>query len=93
VDRAEEWEWSSARYHLGISTVDRLVRERNLFGLVNDWREYLLGADGNDNTNYELLLRTGRPLGGAGFIDRLEQLIGTSLRPKKGGWQKGRKRK
>jgi len=93
VEREEDWEWSSARYHLGISTTDRLVRERSLFGLVNDWREYLTDADGHDNTNYELHLRTGRPLGAADFLDQLEQLIGTSLRRKKGGWRKGKKRK
>jgi putative transposase len=93
VEREEDWEWSSARYHLGISTTDRLVRERSLFGLVNDWREYLTDADAHDNTNYELHLRTGRPLGPADFLDQLEQLIGTSLRRKKGGWRKGKKRK
>jgi hypothetical protein len=48
---------------------------------------------GPDNTNYELHLRTGRPLGAADFFDQLEQLIGTSLRRKKGGWRKGNKRK
>ena len=92
VKRAEDWEWSSARYHLGISPADRLVRERNLFGLANDWREYLTGADGHDNTNYELHFRTGRPLGSTDFLDQLEQLIGTSLRRNKRGWQKGKKR-
>ena len=91
VKRAEDWEWSSARYHLGISPADRLVRERNLFGLANDWREYLTGADGHDNTNYELHLRTGRPSGSTDFLDQLEQLIGTSLRRKKGGGRRVKK--
>jgi putative transposase len=93
VRRADDWEWSSARYHLGISAADRLVRERSLFGLVTDWRAYLTDGDGPDNTDYELHLRTGRPLGAGDFLDRLEQLIGTSLRRKKGGWRKGKKRK
>ena len=93
VERAEDWGWSSARYHLGLSTADRLVRERSLLGWVNDWREYLTEADGHDNTNYELHWRTGRPLGTTDFLDQIEQLIGTSLRRKKGGWQKGKKRK
>ena len=86
VKRAEDWEWSSARYHLGLSAADRLARERSVFGLVNDWRVYLTGADGHDNTNYELHLRTRRPLGAADFVEQLEQLIGKSLRRKKGGW-------
>ena len=93
VQKPEDWEWSSARYHLGLSAGDWLVRERSLLGLVNDWREYLTEADEHDNTNYELHLRTGRPLGAADFVEKLERLIGTSLRPEKGGWQKGKKRK
>ena len=93
VQKPEDWEWSSARYHLGQSTGDWLVKERNLLGLVNDWRKYLTEGDEHDNTNYELHLRTGRPLGAADFVEKLERLIGTNLRPKKGGWQKGKKRK
>jgi putative transposase len=62
VERAEDWRWSSARYHLGISTVDRLVRNQSLFGLLNEWQKYLTDADGRDNINYELHLRTGWPL-------------------------------
>ncbi len=93
AERAEDWEWSSARYHLGLSAADRLVVERSLFGLVNDWWEYLMGADGHDNANYELHLRTGRPLGTTDFINQLEQVTGMSLRRKKGGWQRGKKRK
>ncbi len=58
VERAEDWDWSSARYHLGLSTADRLVREPSLFGL--DWRGYLTDTDGHDNTNYDLHLRMGR---------------------------------
>jgi len=34
VKDAEQNPWSSARYHLGVSQVDRLVRDRNLLGLV-----------------------------------------------------------
>jgi len=93
IQRPEEWEWSSARYHLGLSDGDWLVQERNLLGLVDDWREYLTEGSENDNTNYDLHLRTGRPLGSTGFVEKVEQLVGTSLQPKKGGWQKGRKRK
>jgi hypothetical protein len=55
------------RYHLGLSTVDLLVREQSLL-LVNDWREYLTDADAHDN-NYDLHLRTGRSLGTANYLD------------------------
>jgi len=63
VEKPEDWEWSSARYHLGLSPGDWLVQERSLLGLVNEWGEYLTGGEEHDNTNYELHLRTGRPLG------------------------------
>ena len=92
VEKPEQWEWSSARYHLGLSSADALVREPSLLELVNDYREYLTGAEERDNSNYELHLRTGRPLGAVDFVERLERFIGKSLQPKKGGWQKGKKR-
>jgi len=88
-----DWEWSSARFHLGLSNGDWLVRERSLFGLVDDWRNYLTEADQHNSANYELHLRTGRPLGSVDFVGKLERLTGMILRPKKGGWQKGKKRK
>ena len=90
---AEDWEWSSARYHLGLRTTDWLVRERGLFGSVNDWGSYLRETPEDGDPNFDLHLRTGRPLGDAEFIERLERFVGKSLRPKKGGWQKGKKRK
>ena len=57
-------------YHLGLSTVDRLVREQSLL-LVNDWREYLTDADPHDN-KYDLHLRTGRSLGTANYLGRCD---------------------
>lgn len=93
VKNPEDWEWSSARFHLGLRSDDWLVRERTLFGLVNDWPNYLTQANEHSNTNYELHLRTGRPLGSVDFVEKLERLTGRSLRPKKGGWPKGKERK
>lgn len=93
VESPEDWEWSSTRYHLGLRTTDWLVREQGLFGLVDDWESYLREADKDRNTNYDSHLRTGRPLGGADFVERLERFVGKNLRPKKGGWPKGKKRK
>ncbi len=64
---------ASARYHIGLNTGDWLVQDRSLLGLVNDWREYLTEGDEHNNTNYELHLRTGRPLGSADFVEKLER--------------------
>jgi putative transposase len=92
VERAEDWEWSSARYHLGIRTTDRLVREQGLYGLVDDWGRYLSEANEDGNTKIDLHLRSGRPLGSDEFTERLERLVGKNLRRKTGGWPKGKKR-
>ena len=50
VDRAGDWEWSSARYHLGLRTTDYLVRDRDLFELVDDWESYVSGGDEDKNS-------------------------------------------
>ena len=58
VDRAGDWEWSSARYHLGLRTTDYLVRDRDLFELVDDWVSYVRGGDENEKYDFEWHLRT-----------------------------------
>ncbi|HUV66113.1 MAG TPA: hypothetical protein VMW24_19630, partial [Sedimentisphaerales bacterium] len=65
---------------------DRLVRTAPLLAIIDDWRAFL------DSVIPEKQLdqlrghgRTGRPLGDATFLERLEQLIGRILRPKKPG--------
>jgi putative transposase len=35
VEREEDWEWSSSRYHLGISTTNRLVRASGASGTAS----------------------------------------------------------
>ncbi len=41
VKRAWEYPWSSARFHAGERDSDVLVKDRNLWGLVANWREFL----------------------------------------------------
>lgn len=93
VLKPEDWGWSSAQYHLGLSAGDRLVRERRLLDRVDNWQMYLKGAEEDKADKTELHLRTGRPLGSSDFIEKLERLVGRHLRPKKGGWPTGKKRK
>ena len=45
VKGAARYPWSSARFHLGVSQGDKLVRDKSLPGLVDDRREYLKGND------------------------------------------------
>jgi len=93
VFKPEDWRWSSAHYHLGLSAGDRLVRKRKLLALVNNWQTYLKGTEEDEADKTELHLRTGRPMGPSAFLEKLEKLVGRHLRPNKGGWPRGKKRK
>ncbi len=93
VERAQDWEWSSARFHLGLEKRDRLLSEGTLFGLVGDWQSFLENEITPKGENMELHLRTGRPFGPSYFVEKLEKLAGRRLRPSRGGWPKGKKRK
>jgi len=80
-----EWPWSSARAHLS-GRDDRLVKVDPMLAMIHDWRAFL------DSAIPEGQLRalrdhgrTGRPLGDAMFIERLEKLVGRVLRPRKPG--------
>ena len=89
VEKPERYPWSSAAAH--VKGVDEaLVKVAPLLGLVNDWRSLLQSG----MTDHEAVLirrheRTGRPLGEAGFVSRLESRLGRVLHPLK----PGRKRK
>jgi len=53
---------------------------------VNDWREYLM--EPLKAKPEELLRRherTGRPLGEAAFLDRIEAILGRLVRPREAG--------
>ena len=71
--------WSSAKAHLA-GDDDELVSVAPLLDLVPDWAAFL--ADGLDEEAAETLrrhARTGRPLGGEGFVKRLEKRLGRAL--------------
>lgn len=83
--RADEWPWSSASAHLS-GRDDRLVKVAPLLAMVGDWSAFL------DSVIREEELRdlrehgrTGRPLGNATFLERLEAMVGRVLTPQKGG--------
>lgn len=85
VLRPEDWMWSSARAHLGQGG-DGVTDIAGLAALVGDWRQFL--ADGLADDMLETIRkgeRTGRPLGDAAFVRRLEASTGRSLAPRKPG--------
>jgi len=95
--RARQYRWSRAAAH-GSGRDDALVTVRPLLDIVGkgQWGKFL-GKSAPDERS-ELLRRherTGRPLGGEGFLAHLESLLGRELRPQKRGpkgpWKHGRK--
>lgn len=85
VADAAEWPWSSARPHLK-GCDDCLVKSAPLLAMIADWRALLNSAmDEAQLQDLREHARTGRPLGGASFVDRLESMVGRVLRPQKGG--------
>jgi putative transposase len=89
VESAEDYQWSSARFHLGLNKSDPLVKDKSLLGLVEDWAGYLnRNEDGGEKTLLKSI-RTGRPAGGEEFLQRIEVMIqrrltlGKAGRPKK----------
>ena len=85
VERAEDYEWSSASAHCG-RRGDDLLAEMPVADWLTDWSAWLRGED--DEAMVERLrscTRTGRPAGGDAFIERVQSLVGRVLRPQKGG--------
>jgi len=76
--------WSSARWLVGESPVDALVRDASLRFEVDDWRE-LLAVEAQDPDSLRRHTRTGRPLGDGSFVARVEMVTGRSLRRRKPG--------
>ncbi len=83
--RAADWRWSSARAHLS-GRDDALVQVAPLLELVPDWPGLLSAGIADDDLEaIRGHARTGRPLGGAVFLERLETRLGRPLRPGKRG--------
>jgi putative transposase len=82
---ARDWPWSSAKAHLA-GRGDGLVDVRPLLERAPDWQALLDSA--LSQADYEAIRRgerTGRPLGAADFVERLEARLGRALAPQKPG--------
>ena len=83
--RARDWKWSSARAHLA-GKDDGLVRVKPLLALAPDWADFL--SEGLADEPLRAIRkseRTGRPLGAAAFLKRLEKRLGRTLAKQKPG--------
>ena len=75
VARARDWRWSSARAHLR-GRDDALVRVAPLLERAGDWAAFLgEGLDAAQRDAIRAGERTGRPLGAAAFVRKLEKKL------------------
>ena len=83
--RARDWRWSSAGAHLA-GRDDRVVRVKPLLDRVRNWRTFL-GEPLTEEERQAIRAHesTGRPLGSAAFVARLEKRLGRTLARQKPG--------
>ena len=85
VADAADWPWSSARAHLS-GCDDGLVEVAPMLAIVDNWRALLDSAIPEERLqDLRNHARTGRPPADATFVERQEQLVGRTLRPRKPG--------
>ena len=94
--RPWRYRWSSAAAHMA-GADDVLVKTRPMLEIVSqqmaDWQAYLaLETPAETIRRLRLHERTMRPVGNAGFIGKLERLLGRNLRPGRPGRPKKRKK-
>ncbi|MBO6560633.1 MAG: transposase [Nisaea sp.] len=89
--RPEDWRWSSARAHLGLTApgmetaADRIL-DGSLPEAVGNWRQFLAGGLAAEQADaLRRHERTGRPLGSDGFLKTLERCLGRVLAKRKPG--------
>ena len=79
VKRAWEYPWSSARFHAGEQKVDVLVKDRNLLGLVANWREFLQGEESGGEKDLCRATKTRHPSVDQEHLARIEKKTGRNL--------------
>ena len=80
-----DWPWSSARAHLS-GRDDCLVKVAPLLAMIADWHAFLNSAIPEEElSDLRRHGRTGRPLGNERFLERLEEMVGRVLKPRKRG--------
>ena len=80
----QDWNWSSANAHL-TGRDDLLVKIEPMLDRIADWCRYLASDCEICDEILDRYSRTGRPLGDARFVSRLESLTGAVLAGKRPG--------
>lgn len=83
VKKVEEWEWSSAREHLGLQKHSYLpLAQTGDYVKITDWQGYLVEEEDKAIVRkVRANTLTGRPSGRDVFVSKLEKLLGRRLRP------------
>lgn len=85
VSTAWDYKWSSARFHVGKSGSDILVKDRTLMGLVTDWEGFLTVEDQEQDKTVRAGSKIGRPTGSESFLQKVEEITGRDLVKGKAG--------
>jgi len=89
VNSSGDYQWSSARHYLG-QHIDPLIQQSPLSAMVDDWQTFLSSElDTESRAAIGRAERSGRPLGDADFVVKLEEMLGRGLRRKKPGPKTG----
>lgn len=84
VGKPELWKWSSAKAHIKGEKDSYLSKDSWLDNSERGEYQVFVNHEWNDE-EIRKATSTGRPLGSDGFIDKLEEELMRSLRPKKAG--------
>ena len=77
---AENWKWSSARDHLGISKGIISLEPIDTLLDIDNWKAFLkTDLSKNEIKDITNCVLTGKPLGDEKFVNSLEKLLGISL--------------
>lgn len=88
VKKPWDYEWSSAKFHMGKEDVS-FINDGLLKVIISNWEDFLNVAFKNDNSQlFQMHERTGRPLGDVAFTERLEKLFERRLKKKRAGRKK-----
>ncbi|MBU1044612.1 MAG: transposase [Candidatus Omnitrophica bacterium] len=85
VGKAKDYAWSSIKIHLK-KQKNSLVKDDLLQEIITDWHNLLANAEDEDiSQKIRKHSRTGRPLGGQGFVKELEEQLNIKLAKQKPG--------
>jgi len=78
--------WSSAKAHIQKNTYSPFLEPFKSFHALQNWEQLLNRDISKEEINkIQTHLQTGRPFGSEMFLDKIENIIGRSVRPKKRG--------